>query len=331
MDTNIYSFNQLLSICKHEKPLNLLLGNGFSIACEPKFSYKDFPISQILSPIINNSISSTTNIENIISETKYMGIILEQCCDVQSATEISSSDIATLKIEFLKYLLCIHPNYQTLNSYRINNTLGFISLFNKIFTLNYDLLLYWIGMTGKFQQQNRFKLYFNDGFSENSNQDCIWTNNQGKQNIYYLHGAIHLFSDNYNTYKIKSNIENKKNIISIINSYIQNGITPLYVLKGSSIEKERIIYTNEYLNNCYSELGEISGTLFIYGHSLNRTDQHIFDKINSNKQLQNIFISIYEPWNIVNFNNIYENTSQMFDKPTRKKIKYYDASSIKIW
>lgn len=117
-------------------------------------------------------------------------------------------------------------------------------------------------------------------------------------------------------------------LLDITQKYQDNDIFPLVVTEGESQNKLDFINENNYLQYCYNKLSEISGVLFIHGHSLNETDQHIFDVINDNLNIHEIYISIHHK------------SGETIDKKSKlaekrfcrdKKLHYYDADSTYIW
>src|SRR5690606_13184968 len=126
-----------------------------------------------------------------------------------------------------------------------------------IFTTNYDLLLYWAIMENQssiksflndIQSSSKKKnvkncldfLSINDGFSKENNK-MKWIEgkyNQSKQNVYYLHGALHLFAEDNNTYKINRNWNNLFcNLLTQIHSNLDRKTQLLIILEGDSQRK----------------------------------------------------------------------------------------------
>ena len=94
------------------------------------------------------------------------------------------------------------------------------------------------------------------------------------------------FYHNRDFYKIVSDKSTGGTLLDITQKYQDKDIFPLVVTEGESQNKLDFINENDYLQYCYNKLSEISGVLFIHGHSLNETDQHIFDAINKNLKIK---------------------------------------------
>lgn len=71
----------------------------------------------------------------------------------------------------------------------------------RIFTLNYDILLYWVLMHGMEEK----KIAFDDGFRTDTDhvdaEYVVWDDSAHQQNVYYLHGALHLFDGGHELQK----------------------------------------------------------------------------------------------------------------------------------
>ena len=109
------------------------------------------------------------------------------------------------------------------------------------------------------------------------------------QNLFFLHGAFHIYSNNTGIRKITKKQDNAlyEKLENIINDDY-NEI--LCVLKGTSEEKKSAITDNQYLNICFEKLGTLDGSLVVFGSSLDDNDDHIFEKINESA-ITTIYIS----------------------------------------
>ena len=313
----------------NDYPRNVLLGNGFSREYDDAaFNYKRLLEASKLPKKIKFlfEIFKTEDYERVIKNLETLAIIFNKKSIANEFYVIAG----IIKRDLIKILSNKHPNSQyEIEPERKVATLNFLSLFTNIFTVNYDLLLYWL-VIFNIKDNNNFWGDMNDGFSWNSPKDCIWKpyNLRVIPNVFYLHGGLHLFHNERDTFKIKYDNENKISLLDQIKAYINNDISPLVITEGDSKDKKFWIAQNNYLQYCYNKLSEISGVLFIHGHSLNETDQHIFDVINDNLNIHEIYISIHHK------------SGETIDKKSKlaekrfcrdKKLHYYDADSTYIW
>ena len=112
------------------------------------------------------------------------------------------------------------------------------------------------------------------------------------QNIFFLHGAFHIYKDKALVKKItqkedKALYERLKKIINDEKKDI------VCIFTGSSEDKKSRIDENNYLRECFEKLSTLSGRLVIIGSSLDKNDTHIFEQINKSK-ISTIFISSCE-------------------------------------
>ena len=314
----------------NDYPRNVLLGNGFSREYDDAaFNYKhlleDSKLPQKLKFLFE--IFKTEDYERVIKNLETLEQIFNNKGNIVNELRCIEE---LIKRDLVRTITNKHPNSQyEIEPERKVATLNFLSLFTNIFTINYDLLLYWL-VIFNIKDNNNFWGDMNDGFSWNSPKDCIWKpyNLRVIPNVFYLHGGLHLFHNERDTFKIKYDNENKISLLDQIKAYINNDISPLVITEGDSKDKKFWIAQNNYLQYCYNKLSEISGVLFIHGHSLNETDQHIFDVINDNLNIHEIYISIHHK------------SGETIDKKSKlaekrfcrdKKLHYYDADSTYIW
>lgn len=322
--------------CGKEK--HLLLGNGFSINFDPSFNYPNLLSRSNLHVKIKDIFNKQGDYEQVIDRLNYSSKVFNAINEYSLAKRFSNL-AKDLKRDLVTTITKIQSKVHN-DDNRNHNTLKFISNFNNIFTLNYDLLLYWVIMYAvNFYHEDLFgyknyvknpDFYPRDGFANNPNgDDCIWEKDKWEQNVFYLHGGLHLFYDSQNTYKLISDRNNNQSISDKTIFLLNQGISPLVITEGNSKDKKFWIDQNDYLQYCYNKLSEINGVLFIQGHSLNETDQHIFDAINNNPNIQEIYISIHpESGETIDKKSKLAEDAFNCDKIN---LHFYDADSAHIW
>lgn len=282
---------------------SLLLGNGFSIAASSNFSYRSLREKAIssMSPLDELFNSYDTNdFEKILMALTYADDVNSIFGHIRAAENIVYHKFELIT-NFINTLQDIHPGNlysenqsgcMTREQFRNNKI--FLHHFVRniqgcIFTLNYDLLLYWSIFEGRLERLLR------DSFSDNDNiyndrytpqNDCI--NYANSTNLFYLHGALHLRTDGYNrTYKITNS-----NLLLILEDDLNRNIFPTIVFEGTTKEKKQKILNNSYLTIAYNTLRNACGSLFTYGFSFSQNDQHIIDAIVSSR-LEKLYVGLY--------------------------------------
>lgn len=328
--------------------LHLLLGNGFSIAFNSElFSYKalkrkvcnnDSELNQLF------AIAGTTNFEEIMRQLDFV---------IKITQEFGKCPAYVTKVELLKKKLQeslvlgikeLHPECVfNLSQEQINSCAHFIEPFtgddNSIISTNYDLLLYWVLMR---YEVNGKKLNINDGFSHvfkkglggdvfiRDNSTLVWGMHTDKQNVFYLHGALHLFDQLGQIIKEQYDEQLQEFIMEKISSRIEKGIFPIFVTEGDGNQKLNQIRHNGYLSDCYSHLQQITGRLVTYGLSFSENDMHIVNALNEastnpNDCLRSVYIGVFN-----------ENDKDHIQKLVQRgifnfKVNTFDASSINPW
>jgi len=168
------------------------------------------------------------------------------------------------------------------------NFLGETNNNGKVYTLNYDLLLYWVLMHEDMGNDVPVSLKINDGFGRDENTEPEYVKWIGEsdarhhQRVHYLHGALHLFDDGADLLKFTW-VNTSKPLLEQAREAMDSGKFPLFVAEGESDQKLTKIKHSAYLYHSYKsfskQMKSKNDCLFIFGHSLAKNDQHILQKI----------------------------------------------------
>jgi len=139
---------------------------------------------------------------------------------------------------------------------------NFLHDYDRVFTLTYDLLLYWV-MAPRLFDKHR------DGFG---GDDLHWRQGEGDQTVFYVHGGLHLFRVEDETFK-RSYAQGR--ITDQLREALDAGDIPLFVSEGESRQKLNAIRQSPYLNYCYEALRANDLPLCIYGFAFDENDDHI--------------------------------------------------------
>ena len=139
-----------------------------------------------------------------------------------------------------------------------------------------------------------------------------------KQNLFYIHGAFHIYEIGNYIKKIVKTEESAFN--EILEEIIEDESEELIVVFRSN-NKLELIEQNDYLKNSFEKLGQIEGDLVIFGSSLDNNDKHIFNSINMNEKIRNIYIST----NKYEFNEKLRKATLLFEK---KNIFGFDYETV---
>lgn len=296
----VESFNSFSDAIAHSSEQNnsnyILLGNGFSQSYSSKFGYRTLKEKASLSELSadKNDIfkrAGSDDFETVIRRLdEALSVIdLYEPDDVKLKKTIQK-DIKVIKSGLVETLLEIHPDIpDRIDDQQYARTRKFLRNFKRIYTLNYDLLLYWSLMRNEVGD-GRFK--FQDGFGPNKNK-LVWSRDNGiaAPPVYNLHGGMHFYVENKKLHKLKS--RRGSSLLSQLMDNLHMGKYPFVVTEGTRDDKEERIARSAYLRNCHDTLTTLRGALFTHGVALSDNDDHVFDKIADSPKLKSIYVGIY--------------------------------------
>ena len=322
----------------------LLLGNGFSMSYnKDRFSFTSLLESAVKKGLIQENSSlynifkkfETKDFEEVVKLLETSLKVLEEygINDLENKEKITN-DSESLKIHLVDIITNNHPEKITDISDREYLTVSnFLNNYHKIYTLNYDLLLYWstIKLLDFLNVETIKKKNLNvtDGFREGVNSDIVFGNDSSPQEIYYLHGALHIFDEKHkiikNTFS-RTNIPLKEQTLK----NLKKEIYPIFVSEGTSEQKKAKIIHNAYLNHCYKSLNSIGkkdSSLIVFGTLLKSNDEHIREAIINNK-VENIYFGVSKIEQKKDLESFIDILSKL-KKP--KKVIFYDYKTVNIW
>lgn len=322
---------------------HLLLGNGFSIACRPElFRYeKLFDRARFLKLNLARKafdLLSTTNFESVIRALENFSVLAGLYApDDSKAKKRAKDDAIAIKKILVRAVADSHPDRpHDIKPMEYLSCRKFLRGYNSINTLNYDLLLYWTLMQDELQDK---EIACDDGFrkpGDNPTADYVsWDpDNSKNQTVRYLHGALHLY-DTGSEMKKFTWIDSQIPLIDQIRAALEEGSYPVFVSEGTSNEKVDRIRHNDYLCKMYRAFTELQGSLIVFGHSLDTSDDHIFmDRIGRHGKTSRIYISLLgDPSSKTNKIIIRRATALSQFRKTRKPldVKFFDAGSVSVW
>lgn len=323
---------------------HLMLGNGFSVSLFPSiFNYKRLA-ENIESERINMLFDAidTHDFEFVMRRLLEAVDIIHHYDSSEGITAKIHEDIEELKRTLIHVISKSHPpkpseitdsQYESCRKFLLNFEKG------KIYTFNYDLILYWVLM--HFNENKALRLPCDDGFrypysgeyvpEEERDTSLHWEiGRESGQSTYYIHGAMHIFSDGSDIEKL-SYANLGVPLAEQVKQAIDQDRFPVFISEGSTEHKLARIKKNGYLSRTFSSLKSIKGNLFIFGHSIRDEDDHVFDFINQNNRTLKIFIGLFgepsEPHNQVIINKV-----ERWRKCYPSKIfELYDSASVDVW
>lgn len=340
MSHNILSFSEALKVSATTSKRHLLLGNGFSIACRSDIFRYDSLFDQADFSQLNPNIKevfkkfNTKDFEIVMKQLKGAAKILKiYNLEEKVVIQELEHDAEDLKSVLVNAIASSHPENPTeILESEYSHAKNFLIHFSNIYSLNYDLLLYWTTMhfreTREIVADDGFRTP-DDGKVEYVSWDIEKTDGQ---NIFYLHGALHIFDAGAELQKFTW-INTGVKLIEQIRNALDKDFFPLFVSEGSSLEKTDKIMHSNYLSRGMRSFSHIGGSLFIYGHSLANNDSHVLNLISKGK-IEKLFISVYGDINSPDNLAIVKKGEDLQRARKGKKsleIYFYSAESAHVW
>lgn len=359
MTFKLTSFDQALKTAEQYGKKHLLLGNGFSIACKPDiFAYGSLfeeakkTMSKELAGIF--TAMGTQDFEEVIRALQHAAAIVSVYRPKFLHTKkLLLADADKLKTDLIQAVAGRHPaRPNDISDARYFACRTFLSNFvgesagGKIYTMNYDLLLYWALMHDEEDPAEFIALNHDDGFrKDQEDYDATYVEWQGEgaangQNIHYLHGALHLFDAGYQLQKYTW-VNTGKALVDQANEALKKNLFPVFVAEGGSKSKLTKIQHSAYLHHNFKSFAGVCRTkakdgtaLFVFGHSFAKNDAHVLDQIGRGK-IAHLFVSLHgDPSDKANL-GIRTSVDRVAALRPREfpalKVDFFDAASAKVW
>lgn len=352
---DIISFQQALEDSENFSKRHLLLGNGFSIACCPDI----FHYGSLLDQAKFGARSDLRDIFDVIGTQDFELIIrsLEDAAavtpfyvnDGDAVADKMNRDAGYIKEVLLSAIAGNHPStpsdipdekFWACRRF-LNNFLG-SDRKGQVFTLNYDLLLYWALMHEDMPFGDSLDIEMNDGFGNVEDDPetdyVIWHGETGAHNarVHYLHGALHLFDAGHDIQKFTW-LRTNNRLIDQAREAINDKKYPLFVAEGESRQKKSKVRHNAYLYQGFKQLTANAQTgthcFFIHGHSLADNDSHILLRLGKGK-FKKLYISLFGDPDTETNRTVIANAERLAALRHERhplELAFYDAQSANVW
>jgi Domain of unknown function (DUF4917) len=333
---------------------HLLLGNGFSIACRADifhygslFAQADFskaPEAQTVFEALGTQDFEAA-IKALQGAARILPAYIEAGGDVQ-ARMLEHAEV--LKEILVETIAANHPRIPSdIPDERFWACRRFLANFvggngGQIYSLNYDLLLYWTLMHEDMPFDDPIELETNDGFGNDEDEPdadyVVWQGETAAHSasIHFLHGALHLF-DSGSELKKYTWVRKGIPLVEQARAAIDAGAFPLFVAEGLSAQKKNKIRHNAYLYQGLKQLtaNAVQGRhcFFIFGHSLAENDDHILNRLGRGR-FPHLYVGIYGDPDSASNREIMTRArglARMRGERNPLEISFYDAASASVW
>lgn len=222
----------------------------------------------------------------------------------------------------------------------------------KIYTLNYDLLLYWAALHdiieidwdgANITIRQDPALDHDDGFrapEDNWDAEYVAWEQFGAahdQTISYIHGALHLYERGPELAKLCWERAGNKPLMDQIRAALDLDKYPLFVSEATTDIKLARINRSAYLSKALRSFdgccGYKNAALFVIGHSLANNDDHVLKRIPEGKIAQ-VFVSLFgDPLSDANLAIRAKAEAWAVIRRERYplEVQFVDASTLHIW
>lgn len=306
---------------------HVLIGNGFSRAQsdDDRFAYSslleksgladDHPIRNVFASL------DTVDFEAVMRALEHAALV-EEAYGEEGRARTLTDDAAELREALIHAVREVHPGIQfDVPEDQRTACAEFLSRFSKVFTLNYDLLLYWVILHGA-------RAHHSDGFGLGEASAGFRKFSEAAHcSVYFLHGALHLFLDRQQ--ETEKRIVTGVTIVDDITETIRRRQRmPLFVAEGTSGQKLRKINSVPYLRHCYETLQELEGSLFVFGHSADENDQHIYAAL-GRSDVEELYFFVHRPEE--NLPAMRERLAVFRERHRGISVRYIDAAEANVW
>lgn len=284
---------------------HLLLGNGFSIACHPSFKYgtlyeqaKAQGLPAHLIKLLDRYGNNFEDVLKYLDEASFLAKHYGLKKPSKSKMDMKK-DYNSLKNILVETIGKCHPDDPSkIADNKFKSCLKFLKNFSDVFTVSYDLLLYWTSVHIE-ESENEEDFPFRDGFGRDDdpgNPDCSFSyaSMEDKPYLFFLHGALHIYTKDGAVWKRVWKTSGTP-IIKRVREAFEKKEYPLFVAEGSPEDKMAKIEASSYLSQAFRKFKNTQGHLFIFGHSLGSQDDHILDAICCAEKLKlcHLWVGLY--------------------------------------
>lgn len=315
---------------------HLLIGNGFSIACDPVFAYPS-----LYQKAVNNGLSEraqrvfeglgTNNFEGVMRLLSDSHWVARTYGLVHGDTSDMLADLEVVKRALVEAITGSHlPHTGSVTVERKEAAAAFFGRYHNVFTTNYDLLAYWVVMN---EGHPRYK----DGFAEDPDEPdaphVVFAFHVGNdRGLYYLHGGLHLFVlDGL----VTKHCWNRAGVplTTSIRTGLDEGRFPLFVAEGLPEKKLEQINRSSYLSYAFGKLMRIEGPLVVFGSSLGPSDSHLVEALAGNRKLGQVYLSVQGAANEPGADAVVARLQAVRNARgfARLQVDYYDSASARVW
>jgi hypothetical protein len=308
----------------------ILLGNGASIAVSPSFAYGSLLDHAQKRGLIEDDVNRLFQFFQTFDFELILRLVW-QASNVNKSLQISDDRThqAYLNVRncLIQAVRDVHPEYASVSG-QLPGMYQFLKGFNTVFSLNYDLLVYWTMTYGlNVQDGHTFKDCFMNGAFDDAwqrfrNRYREWSNTL----VFYPHGSLALYR-NAVEQEFKIHRSGEGLLEAILQAWCSEQVVPLFVSEGTIQQKVSSIQNSYYLSTVYREvLTSQRFTLTLYGWGLGEQDRHLLRRMRGTG-IQRVAVSVFR--NDERYRNYAYQVIQ--DDLGSTPVDFFDSESPGCW
>lgn len=303
---------------------DIQLGNGASIAFDRQFDYRSL-MRVAMMPTTQNHLEQedvaifeefgTEDFEHVL-RLLYQAMRINNIFELDTRRHRERYD--GIRNALVGAIGEIHPEFHDIDEPRLRAASDFLADFERVFTTNYDLLLYWIIMF----DPDTFGDFFWGGICDQHDVEI----RPERTAVIYLHGALFLFlTEDGAVQKITAG---SADLLGQIRAQFEEERVPVFVSEGESRQKMSAIRGRDYLTFRFGQLRTSTNNLVIFGHSLSEQDEHVIKVINLSRR-ENIAYAVRP--NGKSIRELQETRARIERTFDRKRVNFFDSNSFPVY
>ncbi|WP_142524013.1 DUF4917 family protein [Raoultella ornithinolytica] len=311
----------------------ILLGNGASIAISQSFSYGS---------LLEHAQNTHQLSEDVYRLFDFFGthdfeLILRlvwQASNVNRSLRIPDAQThqayQNVRECLIQAVRNVHPAYDQI-SHHLPNMYQFLKGFDTIFSLNYDLLVYWTMTYGlDIPDGHMFKdCFIRSMFDDDWRRFRERYRERSNTLVFYPHGSLALCRNRVEQeFKISNDGEGL--LEAILDEWRSERVVPLFVSEGGMEQKISSIQNSYYLSTIYREvLKSQRSSLTLLGWGLGEHDLHLLHRMRGTG-IQRVAVSVFRR-DQVYCNYAYQTIQDALAQLEPVQVDFFDSESPGCW
>ncbi len=312
----------------------LILGNGASMAIHAGFGYSSLRQAaedkgHITPAVADIFRAFNTNDFELVLRRLWEATLVNKALGIEPGRVEQAYQL--VRSALISTVRDVHIPHEEANRH-FAPMFQFMKTFDTVFSLNYDLLVYWAMMAS----QDELGKWFKDGFQGGGVFREDWEKLRepyranGATLVFYPHGSLLTARrDDYTEGKLTLPPGGGATLLDRILELWESGsASPLFVSEGTAEHKKKSITNSNYLSRVFREVLPNAGeSLVIYGWAISEQDEHILSQLRrAGSSLRRVAVSVYG-----GSQASAQQAEDALEAVGVKEVSFFDAESPGCW